>query len=671
MRRTVWVAVVLSSICLLGARDSRACTVALDSWSWFEARAVATNGDAVFAARPPGVQILTMEPWGALAPVGELEIPARVTSVAASENRVAVGSSDELIRLFGIVHPDAGVEFGTLEVPSAAMHAALDDRHLAVASDAMLLVWDIANPASPELLDTVDLGHSITALELAANLVAVGTTQELCVYELTDDGLAMAASTATSGPNRDLVTDGRWLYVAGAGVLRTYDLASEPGLAESARWTSNQVVSDQLTLHDQGLAVGEFGSSTGSAPSIWLFDRTDPSQPEFLDSTSLPHSRGDDFELESLADTLILGWSGGWIETWDLGLGTDAVHGTLDEPKRWRSTGLAREGQTAITSVILTEGSVMPRTVVFQSTGDRRLRSQGWVPGVGEALDVALRGTMASVRWEVLAADGWDDSGLSVIDLADPLMPLEKLRIDGLRGRGGVAMIGPWILLGDHGVPGESGGRLLVVDPDAPADEAIVTEYSGLDGPAHAIAGCGQAVIVADQASEIRVFDATALPSLAETAVHPVPGWPVDLAASGDLVLAGISGAGFEGGGLAVIRLEGWIPRQMAWMEASRLQLGSVSKVALEGTTAVAFGCGTDGGSEAVVVDLSAPQHPVVLGRRALEDSSCFGHPFNVGIAVAGSEVLMTGAQGLPGILMWDHSGCQRTTPEAHVPADH
>ncbi|MBN1888095.1 MAG: carboxypeptidase regulatory-like domain-containing protein [Thermoflexales bacterium] len=184
------------------------------------------------------------------------------------------------------------------------------------------------------------------------------------------------------------------------------------------------------------------------------------------------------------------------------------------------------------------------------------------------------------------------DAGLRVLDVSDPINPIEVGYYDTPGSARGVALAGDYAYV----AAGEDGLRVIdVSNPISP------TELGSCDTPgsARGVALAGNYAYIADGDSGLRILDVSDLASPAELGFYDTPGRAYGVTLSGTLAYVAD-----EGGGLRILDVSD--PASPAELGACDTP-GLAHSVALSGRYAYV----ADGGGGLRVVDVSNPASPI------------------------------------------------------------
>ncbi len=628
-------------------------------WRWGRTRAVAADARAAWTPWDPGLRAADVDPvLGGLR--GSLGLEEPVTDLAAADGLLAVAAADGRLLVVDGSDPAAPVVLADVVRPAGDARLALDRPLLALAVGSAVALWDVSDPASPAAGATIDAGFEITAVAVADGTVVAAGDDWMAAWDAGDPARPLSLGARTvPGPTPELAIDGRWVYAAGRGLLRVHDLGSSPVLAELEVAAHPSVVSERLAPLEEEIAVARaLEGDDGWRTSVYLFERSDPPDLGTWESHALARV-GVLAGLEGTGEHLVMAWRDGHLSTWDLGYPGPGRSGIDRDPPPWPVTGVGWSGDLTVAVAAVDTPSVPGGgrlTVLGPSGAGGGLEDLGWVtlPGVGR--HTVADGGVLTVRWEVRAADGWDDSGLSVVDLSDPARPVEAARFAGWTGAGGLAAYERWLVAGDMERPTAGDGELIVLDrtdPLAPVEAARLP----VDGIPRSVALAGDRLLVAAQEGQLQVVDPAALPQLELTARVTVGPAAWDVAADAGVALVVSRPPSASPDELVVVSLAAPdAPAVTGRLASAETGLGSIDAVAVSGPRGAAIGFGTGGHPELVVLDLSEPAAVRVAGRGRITDGTTGPARGIAGLAIEGDTVLA--GWGSAGLQRWRLDGC-------------
>jgi len=652
-----WIAAGM--LVLAAASAGGECPRLDDEWRWGRNHAVAADGMAAWLTWDPGLQAVDVDPvLGGLR--GSLGLDEPVTDLAAADGLLAVAAGDGRLLVVDASDPAVPVVLAEVVRPSGDARLAFDPPLLAVAAGSTIGTWDVSDPAAPVAGAAVDAGFLVAAVGADDGTLVAAGEEWMAAWDASDPARPRSlGARVVPGPTPELAVDGRWVYAAGRGLLRVHDLGSSPVLAELEVAAHPSVVSERLAPLDGQIAVARaLEGDDGWRTSVYLFERSDPPDLGTWESHALARA-GVLAGLEGTGEHLVMAWRDGHLSTWDLGDPGPGRPGIDRDPPPWPVTGVGWSGGRPVAVAAVDTPSTLAGgrlTALGRSGAGGRLEDVGWVtlPGVGRHM--VGDSDVLTVRWEVRAADGWDDSGLSVVDLSDPARPVETERFAGWTGVGGLAAHGQWLVAGDMERATAGDGELVVLDR---TDPLVPVEAARLpvDGIPRSIALAGDRLLVAAQEGQLQVIDPAVLPELEITARLTVGPTAWDVAADDGLALVVSRPPSAAPDELVVASLAA--PDQpvvSARLASADTGLVSIDAVAVSGRRGVAIGFGTGGFPELVALDLTDPATARVVGRGRISDGTTGPAHGIAGLAVDGDTVLV--GWGAAGLQRWRLDGC-------------
>jgi hypothetical protein len=144
-----------------------------------------------------------------------------------------------------------------------------------------IAVFDLADPANPQVLTPVPFPYPVVGLAVSGTTLVAASGQSLAVYDLADPKAPLKKSELPTGAptSAALVTDGHWAYSGTFGAnFAVYDLSgAAPTLVTQVSAGEEAITS--LVLNGNTLYVG------GAQPkALGVFDVSSPAQPQPLPS---------------------------------------------------------------------------------------------------------------------------------------------------------------------------------------------------------------------------------------------------------------------------------------------------------------------------------------------------------------------------------------------------
>ena len=535
-------------------------------------REIAIAGQTAYLACNTGdLQIFDLSPPGAPVLRGSIALPGLAYDVAVSGDVAFVATGSSGIQLVDVSDPAHPLSIGSLPTASINLEQPLrlDGAHLYVGDLTTLLVYEVANPATPTLVGSHALTGRVEDIEIVGTRAYVGGSAGVTVLDITDPTSPVDVGTLATPSDAvlDLSVYGTTIFAR--HVFETYVVdVSKP---ERPRIIGGyDIGQDGLGVEAVRLA-GERAYLVSKSPPVFaVLDVSDPSSPSWLGEVALPpQGQAMDIELVGsdayvlLADSPLLVavdvsdptapsvvGSLPLVEPGSYGLGFEelAVGGGFAYSSGTEVTATEMINKLSIVDVsdpsALVEVADQPPAggvFDFAVVGDRLYATGATgltIYDVGDPPNLTVLGTLATSVMKGMAVEGGRallfrdaqstlGSAVSIVDVSDPTAPVElgqfatRDRVFGLE------------LSGDTAIAFGVVGALVydISDPTSPISPGGVRVYSSVVD----LERRGSHLFLGDQRDRFHVVDLGSdfLPFLSEP--PSVPG----LGAVGAIALAG------------------------------------------------------------------------------------------------------------------------------------
>jgi len=541
--------------------------------------------------------------------------PASAVAVSGDYAYFASGPS---LMVADISDPTSPQVVGEVELGDRVIDMAVEDAHVYLATDQRrLAVVDVSAPLDPVEVGSHEFGTDMGHIEVADGYAYV---------TLGDSGLLIIDVTTPSAPVEvgvfeeeavDVALAGHYAYVVSSHRLHVIDVSVPSAPMEIGSWPSD--------LYTKTVAVSGDFAYVASRDEFQVFDISDPSQPKRVGETRTGGWETVE-EMAVFGSNVMLVGTGYWgAEVFDVTTASAPIRlNSLYIP--WSGYGLSRSGELAAIA-----GGAEGLVIMDMSSPGCVVEIGAYsTPGI--VRDVAVAGGFAYVADE--------DDGFRVIDVSTPTAPVEvwsydppdrvsRVAVDGDRAYASAGFGGLLIFdvsdpraprhIGVYDPPDgvgqvvasgafvfiNAGGFVRVVDVSDPASPLEVATVDGPQLHGEMVVSDGH-LFLADRYEGLRVIDVRTPSAPVEVSRVDTPGWTTDVAVGG-----GYAFLTDDDGGLKVIDVgEPSAPEEMCYSFESRTgsnNLGSVivSDDRVFASTAMGL----------FVADLSAPCTPVFLGK--------------------------------------------------------
>ena len=265
--------------------------LSLPNW----ALSVAVSGATAFIGTvdfPPRLETIDISDPSAPSLLGSVDLLAYPSDVALNGDHAFVACEDGL-RVVDTSDPSMPEVVASVPTPNRARGLALTANLACVAAeDAGILIFDVSDPTSPLLVNTVDFFHEIYDVAASGEYAYVPAIDHLYVVDLSPPESASVIGSLNVLPNTEIAVANGVVYasevefVSRAGFLdflTMIDVTDPASPTVMGRIETSGGVQD-IAVHDQFAYVKIWGSSFD------VIDVSDPTAPVMIATTSIPSS---------------------------------------------------------------------------------------------------------------------------------------------------------------------------------------------------------------------------------------------------------------------------------------------------------------------------------------------------------------------------------------------
>jgi hypothetical protein len=538
------VIVVFSATAVAG----KTCGSIVGRWGYGPARAVATSGDLAFFGSGIYLQVAEVRATGEIAILAELELPDIISDIEVRDGIAYIAASNAGLLVVDVAEPTSPVLVGRVDTPGNAIRVALDG-DLALIADHRggLRLVDIGDPESPRELSSMVDDYAVVEAVPIGGYAYVATFDAIRIIDISRPSDPVSLGSFQPNTFINVITIHENLALIGTSYrgLQIYD-ATHP--------TDPVWLGEYNNVEDEYKAIAVHGDHVFLGPfDVSVLDVSDPTDPVRTTFRSTGSSGNDARGLAMVGDLLVVANEGDGLLVFDFSSGRYlSERGSYDVPRR--GNAIAVSGSTVYLGSDLENGDGI-------RAFDTNPPSESVLLGATADFDPA-RGFR-----DLVVADDllYSAPALTVIDVSDPEAPHPVAYLD---------------------------------------DQASAIEVS----EGHLFT----TTITYFDPSSLRVYDLTDPLSPVLIGSASVPGNSTDLAVDGDLafVVSGDGGVG-PAGGLHVFDVGNPAePTLIGSLETPRF----ARAIALEGTIAYVAD------SHVLrIVDVSVPSQPVQVGEIRLE----------------------------------------------------